>query len=286
MCDNSKSNMKAIRKNLKMLPDHNDMLHKEHEGWLDEWDQNMTIAHDCLHEARKCSIEMCLGNGVGTAMQQIAGTVAKWKEEKADRLKQWQEEMRHMTYTMVDEDLSTGRIPPGPTGRKKLPMHVLEKNSCVGDRMNLQQVHEAEGEVFEVVRTSRQRTMERRGRDVNRKEKRGGDRYTNQIEAHPTCKACIAKMIKLGMTDNEDEEEEPENDTPKAKATWDKVLPKARPSGGVIEIGISAVMRLESKILSTQAQIKAAKVELSILGTKIIDQFKDLRAVKAALGMQ
>ena len=33
--------MKAIRKNLKMLPDHNDMLHKEHEGWLDEWDQNM-----------------------------------------------------------------------------------------------------------------------------------------------------------------------------------------------------------------------------------------------------
>lgn len=93
-------------------------------------------------------------------------------------------------------------------------------------------------------------------------------------------------MIKLGITDNEDEKEEPENDTPKAKATWDKVLPKARPSGDVIEIGISAVMRLESKILSTQAQIKAAKVELSILGTKIIDQFKDLRAVKAALGMQ
>ena len=42
------------------------------------------------------------------------------------------------------------------------------------------------------------------------------------------------------MTDDEDEEEEPKNNILKVKATQDKVLPKARPSGGIIEIGISS----------------------------------------------
>ena len=36
------SNLKELaRKNLKMLPDNNNTLHEEHEGWLDEWDRNM-----------------------------------------------------------------------------------------------------------------------------------------------------------------------------------------------------------------------------------------------------
>ena len=49
-------------------------------------------------------METRLGNGVGTAMEQITGRVAKWEEEKEDRLKQWQEEMGHMKCEQVSKE--------------------------------------------------------------------------------------------------------------------------------------------------------------------------------------
>ncbi|KAG6377657.1 hypothetical protein JVT61DRAFT_14422 [Boletus reticuloceps] len=128
-------------------------------------------------------------------------------------------------------------------------------------------------------KSSRRSKVQRTDGDEVETDKKG----KGKVPAHPTRtprETASGSNDLIVLDDSDLEEEETLKKVPQVK-----VQPTVPTSGPVYEAGVRAVKRLEAKILSNQARIKACEADMADMSADVAGQSVELAAIKAALGM-